>query len=148
MPFFKWAVSSSVTLWCHNHTVITQTLAELKWKHGGRGQLRPARADQSKQTWLFGRGFRTKHFLVDTQKKRTWNFFSILAAAGDSESCSRTRQQAGLLSLVTMFSKASKFCLPTGPGPLCHCTMFCHSCNLKSVKPEQTPFHTLAFLTF
>lgn len=87
-------------------------------------------------------------FLVDIQNKRTWNIFSILAAAGDSESCSRTRQHAGLLSLVTMFLKATKFCLPTGPGPLCHCTMFCHSCNLKSVKPEQTPFHTLAFLTF
>lgn len=34
------------------------------------------------------------------------------------------------------------------PGPLCHSKVFCHSCNLKSVKQEQISFHTLAFLTF
>lgn len=60
-------------------------------------------------------------------------------------SCSRTLQLGGHFpknsNLSVVQRQASVYLLG-------HSTVFCHSCNLKSVKQEQISFHTLAFLTF
>lgn len=74
----------------------------------------------------------------------------MCSAAKDAASCSRTLKQNGNfpeqgLESDSVFGEVRLY-LPIGPP--CHFTVFCFSCNLKSVRREQISFHTLAFLTF